>query len=890
VKMAEQDYLAHYGILRKSGRYPWGSGETQSTRNRMFLDTVAELREQGLSDPEIARGFSTPEHKFNTSDLRALTSIARNQQRQEKINHAQKLKDKGMSPSAIGREMGINESSVRTLLAPGAAQKASVIQNTAEMLKRQVEDKTLVDIGTGAELSVGVSPDRFKTAVAQLKEEGYRVHYIKVRQLGTGLDTTQIVLAPGHLTSKEVFARRGEVRQIQESTQDHGSSFLGVKPPLQISASRIKVRWAEEGGTDADGVIYVRPGVKDLSIGSNRYGQVRIAVEGTHYLKGMAIYKDDLPAGVDLVFNTNKKRSNNPLDAMKPLKDEPDNPFGAVIKQFTDEKGNLTSAMNIVSSKEGMGLEGGWETWKKSLASQVLSKQSPELAKQQLDMMLERKRAEFEEISKLTNPSVKKRLLESLAEDTDAAGNKLVAAALPGQATHVLLPVPSMKPTEVYAPKYDNGDRVALVRYPHAGTFEIPELTVNNRHKPAIDLLGNARDAIGIHPDVAERLSGADFDGDTVLVIPNNKGQIKSTPALEGLKNFDPKRSYPQYEGMTLIDAVKGRDQQEMGYVTNLISDMTLQGASTGELARAVRHSMVIIDAKKHKLDWQASARDNGIPSLMQKYQGRKAGGASTLITRATSRIDVAERKQGFQIDPSTGRKIFRETGAEFENKKGKLVRKTTKSTKLAEVDDAHSLSSGTVMEGVYADHANRMKALANDIRKASTTVTPMRKTSSAARVYSAEVASLNAKLTLAKQNAPLERQAQVLANAVVREKRAANPNLEPSDIKKIENQAQAEMRLRTGARKQRIELTDREWEAIQAGALAPTKLNQILNNSDLDRVKELATPRAAKVMTGAKKTRARAMLANGYTQAEVAKQLGVSVSTLTTNVDIGGE
>ncbi len=57
MKLDEKDYLAHYGILRKSGRYPWGSGGTQSARNKKFLDIVTELRKEGMTESEIARGY-----------------------------------------------------------------------------------------------------------------------------------------------------------------------------------------------------------------------------------------------------------------------------------------------------------------------------------------------------------------------------------------------------------------------------------------------------------------------------------------------------------------------------------------------------------------------------------------------------------------------------------------------------------------------------------------------------------------------------------------------------------------------------------------------------------------------------------------------------------------
>ena len=643
--ISEEDYLAHYGILRKSGRYPWGSGNDESTRNRDFLDYVEGLKRNGLNETEIARGLGT-----TTTQLRAAKAIAKTQQKQADIAMAQRLKDKGYSNTAIGERMGINESSVRALLAPGAKDKAEVLQATAAMLRDQVDSKGLVDVGTGVEHHVGVSRTKLDNAIAQLREQGYELHPVQVDQLGTKNKTTIKVLAPPGTTYRDVVSRKSEIRQITNFSQDGGRSYLGLQPPRSVSSKRVAVRYAEQGGADADGVIYVRPGVGDLSLGQARYAQVRIAVDGTHYLKGMAMYKDDLPDGVDLMFNTNKKSTGDKLDAMKPLKDDPDNPFGAVVRQLVDKNGKVSSAMNIVNE------EGNWESWSKSLSSQMLSKQSPSLAKTQLDMTYERRRQEFDEITNLTNPAVKRKLLESFADDSDSAAVHLKAAALPRQASHVILPVNSMRETEIYAPNYRDGEKVVLVRYPHGGIFEIPELTVNNRHPAARRALGNAKDAVGIHSKVAERLSGADFDGDTVLVIPNNSRKVKTSRPLDGLKGFDPQHAYPGYEGMKKMDA--RTKAFEMGDVSNLITDMTIKGANQAELARAVRHSMVVIDAEKHGLNWKQSAIDNGIGQLKTKYQGKSTAGASTLISKAGSRKDVAERKGSVRIDPATGRKI----------------------------------------------------------------------------------------------------------------------------------------------------------------------------------------------------------------------------------------
>jgi predicted transcriptional regulator len=897
----EQDHLEHYGTPRHSGRYPWGSGgneSSSSTRNRSFLDAVDMMRSQGLSSTEIARGMG-----ITTTQLRARTTIATTQQRQEKINQAQKLSDKGWSNSAIGRHMGINESSVRSLLQPGAKDKNNVLHETSSMLKKQVDEKNWVDIGRGVEAHLGISKDKLNAAVALLKEEGYKVHILKREQAGTGLLTTYKVLAKPGTTQKDAWMHRTEIQQITDFSDDGGRSYYGLQPPLSVSSKRVGINYAEDGGTAADGVIYVRPGVNDVSIGSSHYAQVRIAVDGTHYLKGMAVYKDDLPEGVDLVFNTNKSNTGNKKDAMKAMEkdihgniDEV-NPFGAQIRRQLIEKdssGNdrVTSAMNIINE------EGNWDKWSKNLSSQVLSKQNPMLAKQQLNMTYEQRLNEFKSINELTNPAVRKKLLETFADTTDSAAVHLQAASLPKQATRVLIPVKSMKPTEVFAPTFDNGTRVALIRFPHAGTFEIPELTVNNKNAEARKLIGSQpKDAIAIHHKVAEHLSGADFDGDYVLVIPNTNRAIKTTPPLEGLKGFDPQH-YKIPKDSPVPHITSSLKQQEMGKVTNLIADMSIRGANPDEMARAVRHSMVVIDSEKHGLDYRASARDNGIPALKAKYQGIPTGskrpsqaGASTLITRATSKTRVPERalrkaSQGGPVDKTTGKKVYVETGRTYVNKKGETVPKMMEVKRLAITDDAATLSSHTRIEQIYVEHSNKLKALANQARKEAVSTKPAKYSPSAKTAYSNEVATLDAKLNLALKNAPLERQAQVIAETQVSQKRQANPGMDDESLRKIKYQALTTARARTGSDKHKIVPTQSEWDAIQAGAISNHKLTNILKNSDIEAVKKLATPKTQLLMTSTKKLRAQSMLNSGYTQAEVAKQLGVSLTTLKNSIE----
>ena len=880
--------LFHYGVLRRSGRYPWGSGGDPEQQHRGFLGYVKGLEEKGLSQVEIAKGFG-----ISTTDLRAQRAIAVNEVRKADAAMALRLKDKGLSNVAIGQRMKVGESSVRALLNPALSRRRDILVSTSELLENDLKSRGgYLDIGSGTENHLGISATKLSTAVAILKAKGYEVRNVQVPQLGTGAGkntTVKTLVPPG----SPKFIEPTKIHTIAAYSENGGSSYEHIVPPVNVHSSRIGVRYAEQGGANADGVIYVRPGVRDLSLGSARYAQVRIAVDGTHYLKGMAMYKDDLPPGKDLVFNTNKHDTGNKLDAMKAQKDDA-NPFGTTIRQryYTDASGKKKlSPMNVVNE------QGDWKDWSRSLSSQVLSKQSTALAKRQLDLAFAMRRDEFHEISRLTNPVVRQQLLEKFADGADSAAVHLKAAALPGQGTHVILPIQSLKEGQVYAPNYANGTKVALVRFPHGGTFEIPEAVVNNKNVEARKALGNAPDAIGIHPKVASRLSGADFDGDTVLVIPNARGQLKTSPPLKKLENFDPQSAYPKYPGMKVISP--RAKQQQMGDVSNLITDMTIKGAKHDELAAAVRHSMVIIDAEKHSLNYKQSYIDNGIASLKEKYQGRgstgRLAGASTIVSRAGSEIRIPAQRlrrasEGGAVDPVTGAKVFVKTGEQFTDKAGRTIVRTTTSTKLAEARNAHELSSGMPIEHLYAEHSNKLKALGNEARKAALTTEKLVYSPTASRVHSAHVARLNAALNTALKNRPRERQAQLLANAFVKAKRDANPGLDNADLKKIKGQELVRARARVGANKEQIYISDAEWKAIQEGAISPTRLKEILKNANLDRVRELATPRAATVMTPSRLALAQARIAAGYTQAEVAKSLGIPVSTLNTALHVKEE
>lgn len=675
----------HEGNIPHSGRYPYGSGDHAMQRAYTFRDKYNQLKKvKGLSEKEIAAELGVVDRfgKPDVNRLRARYSNTTNDIKAYERSLANHLyyDECNENASEVARRLGKSESTIRSYLDAERTDRVNLTRKTADLLKDYIDENKYVDVSTGTNIYLGVTESRMDNAVAALEEEGYKKQTLYIDQLGTNHKTTMTVLTRPDVDYAELSENRYDVRFLGQDSRviDECGDVLkvGMDRPVPVSSDRIYIRYNTGEGDDSglvrDGLIELRPGVKDLSLGGADYAQVRINVDDSHYLKGMARYSDDIPDGYDIVVNSNKKpgtpaKAEDPDDpkakqvfkTMQKVDGEVDwsNPFGSgSLTQIRDGDGNL-SACNVVRT------EGEWQTWDRNLPSQFLSKQPVPLAERQLKLAADDKKRELEEINALTNPEVKKKFLLDFADKCDSAAVELKAAPFPGQQTHVLLPFPEVKDNEIYAPNYPDGTTVALVRFPHQGKFEIPILTVHNTGSPVKDKLGVVPDAVGINHTVADRLSGADFDGDTVLVIPlSDRVKVQSQNQLDGLKGFDPKERYPYHEGMNVMsERVK---EQQMGVVSNLITDMTIGGATSDELARATRHALVVIDAAKHKLDWKASEEIEHLDDLKAKYQN--GGGASTIISRASSEERVNERKEWFPSTTSigpNGEKIYRETG-----------------------------------------------------------------------------------------------------------------------------------------------------------------------------------------------------------------------------------
>lgn len=994
----DRDLLVHYGVGpddnppgRGSGRYPAGSGERPHQHDWDIYNRIRKLEAQGLTAKQIAEemGYSS------TTQLKAVKAMSvagvKADEGAEIAWYMENINPdtgKTFTPTEIGKILGINESSVRTKYATYQKGNFGKAQEAADQLKELLTEKPYLEVGRGTAEQLGISQDRLKTSLAMLKEQGYVVDTLPMTQMtGGGNMTTFTVLAAPGTTRQDIWANRFNIRTVEDfDGVDVAAMLKGNFEPNVIGLNRVKILYDEQGGTLKDGMIEIRAvrdengnlvaASPDLSLGNAKYAQVRIAVDGGEecitmdnptgmkYIKGMAVYSENLPEGTDILVNSNKSIKDGPATALKDLKVGETNPFGSTVVQTTyvDPKTGQkkASAINVVgTSTEDMHIEGVWGNWSKNLPSQFLSKQSLGLVTQQLKLKVKQSEDELDDILALNNPVVKQKCLIDYADQCDSDAVSLKAAPIAGQGTKVLLAVKSLKDNECYCPSLDDGTPVAVVRFPHAGPFEIVTATVNNKNKEAQAILKNAKDCIGINSNQAQKLSGADFDGDTGIVIPmarkNAQGEfekttvIKATAALEGLKGFDPTGEYsvknsrfakqvdkngkPTYHIMT--EEEKGI---EMGVVSNLITDMYAKGCTnTDEITRAVKYSMVVIDAKKHKLNYKVAEQDYNIEELKKKYQTTiredgtvKTGGASSLLSRSKSIKTIPARSTAYKIDPETGEKIYRpaevkteqirsrvkvaapegytytdkngkshkstylrdengkfvyqkdEKGNDIWVNTGKYRKKTIDSTKMAEAKNANELLSDNPneIERAYADYANHMKALGNKARKLSLSTGSIEKNKAASEKYSEEVKSLKEKLTEARKNAPRERQAQVYSKSLYKAACDSNPDWDDDDKKKCRQQCIKAARKATGAQPHQVKFTESEWKAVNEGAVSTSFLRELLKSADKDNYMELAMPKTSKI-SAAKQSRIQALYNAGWSYSEIADAVGVSTSSV---------
>ena len=166
---SDEQALEHYGMPKRSGRYPWGSGENPYQHSGDFLSRAETLKKQGLSETEIAKSMG-----LTTTQYRTQKSLAKDERRALEVETAKGLRAKGYSLNEIAEKMGYNnDSSVRSLLNENSEARMNQARKTADFLKKQVDEKGMIDVGTGVERELNISKEKLNQALYILEMEGY---------------------------------------------------------------------------------------------------------------------------------------------------------------------------------------------------------------------------------------------------------------------------------------------------------------------------------------------------------------------------------------------------------------------------------------------------------------------------------------------------------------------------------------------------------------------------------------------------------------------------------------------------------------------------------------------------------------------------------------------
>ena len=174
-----EDILMHYGVKRRSGRYPWGSGDTPYQHSGDFLSRVQELKKQGLTENEIVTSLGLD----STTQLRVAYSVAKNERRRLEVDRIKSLQEDGLNTSEIARAMGKNESTIRSLLKEDSEERMNQAQTTANILKTELASKKMLDVGVGVERELGISRTKLEEALYMLEAEGYNVYGVGISLL-----------------------------------------------------------------------------------------------------------------------------------------------------------------------------------------------------------------------------------------------------------------------------------------------------------------------------------------------------------------------------------------------------------------------------------------------------------------------------------------------------------------------------------------------------------------------------------------------------------------------------------------------------------------------------------------------------------------------------------
>ena len=447
------DILVHYGTPHgpsgepHSGRYEWGSGKRYkegSYNDHMdFLARYNQYKKEGKTEKQIADAFGLTIKQFRTK-----RSAATAEREAALKTRAIRLRDHGYGPTEIGRKMGYPESTVRGWLKNSENLKKNKIQGVADVLEERLKRGEIIDVGPGAELELGCTATTLSTALKTLQDKGYFLDTLEIKQpLDPNKNTRIKYIAPEGTTRKMAWDNRNDIQPITAHSPNQGVSFNEAQPPSAIDDNRVAVLYRNEGGIERDGMIGIRPGVNDISLGGSTYAQVRILVnkdgKDAYYIKGMAFYDDSIPKGKDILIYSNKEtrysvKKQGIEGALKETKGDANNPFGATItaegqRYFEKKNGKyIQIEPNVYRPDNGqfksidgkhydlspvnkLRQEGDWDKYAVRLSSQFLSKQPLKLINSQLDLTYKTKMDAFNDIMSLENKMVKQRLLNDFA-------------------------------------------------------------------------------------------------------------------------------------------------------------------------------------------------------------------------------------------------------------------------------------------------------------------------------------------------------------------------------------------------------------------------------------------------------------------------------------------
>jgi hypothetical protein len=199
----EINYLMHYGIPRRSGRYPWGSGDNPYQHGRDFLSRIEELKKEGWSETpdNIKKEFG-----LTTTQYRLEKALAKDERRMLDVATAKSLRKDGLGATEIGRKMGVPESTVRSLLNEDSEARMKQARKTADFIKEQVDKKGMIDVGTGVERELNISKEKLNEALYILEREGYPIYKGGVPQAtNPGKQINQMVICPPGTKHKEIY-------------------------------------------------------------------------------------------------------------------------------------------------------------------------------------------------------------------------------------------------------------------------------------------------------------------------------------------------------------------------------------------------------------------------------------------------------------------------------------------------------------------------------------------------------------------------------------------------------------------------------------------------------------------------------------------------------------